>query len=122
MNKRLTFLASAFYTAVILLFLLLSPGVGAGCAAGSGIIVEDVEIRGNRRIPRETILYYVQSKQQDRFDLSLAQRDLSIDHSDGGCSTLWRPSFHRRRAKRRKDHHFPGQGISQSSATFNTGV
>src|SRR5262249_13362573 len=33
-------------------------------------------IRGNRRIPRESILYYVQSKQQDRFDLNLAQRDL----------------------------------------------
>ncbi|HKX27647.1 MAG TPA: outer membrane protein assembly factor BamA [Blastocatellia bacterium] len=38
--------------------------------------MEDIEIRGNRRIPRESILYYVQSKPQDRYDLSLAQRDL----------------------------------------------
>src|SRR2546422_44010 len=38
--------------------------------------VEDVEFRGNRRIPRESVLYYVQSKPQDKFDLSLAQRDL----------------------------------------------
>ncbi len=38
--------------------------------------VEEVEIRGNRRIPRESVLYYVQSKPNDRFDLSLAQRDL----------------------------------------------
>ena len=35
-----------------------------------------MEIRGNRRIPKESILYYVQSKPQDRFDLALAQRDL----------------------------------------------
>jgi outer membrane protein insertion porin family len=35
-----------------------------------------VEIRGNRRIPRESVLYYVQSKPQDRFDLGLARRDL----------------------------------------------
>src|SRR4030095_16736252 len=42
----------------------------------SEAFVEEVEIRGNRRIPRESVLYYVQSKPQDRFDLGLAQRDL----------------------------------------------
>jgi outer membrane protein insertion porin family len=78
MNKRLTFLASAFYTAVILLFLLILgvPASAQVAQPGQESFVEDVEIRGNRRIPRESILYYVQSKQQDRFDLSLAQRDL----------------------------------------------
>src|SRR5262249_55293787 len=38
--------------------------------------VGDIEICGNRRIPKESIFYYVQSKPQDRFDLALAQRDL----------------------------------------------
>src|SRR5262245_61043914 len=51
------------------------PALAQSPQAGEAV-VEDVEIRGNRRIPKESILYYVQSKPQDRFDLSLAQRDL----------------------------------------------
>ncbi|HQR31964.1 MAG TPA: outer membrane protein assembly factor BamA [Blastocatellia bacterium] len=71
MTKRITFLASA----LILVFLTL-VSVRPAFSQNQDVFVEDVEIRGNRRIPRESILYYVQSKQQDRFDLSLAQRDL----------------------------------------------
>lgn len=40
------------------------------------VLIEDIEIQGNRRIPRESILYYIQSKPGDRFNLSQAQRDL----------------------------------------------
>jgi outer membrane protein insertion porin family len=77
MTTRLRLLASAFIIAII----SLSAGRPAqaqaqAAAAGQDVLVEDVEIRGNRRIPRESILYYVQSKPQDRFDQSLSQRDL----------------------------------------------
>src|SRR5262245_22376670 len=44
--------------------------------AGDKSIIEDIEVRGNRRIPRESILYYVQSKPQDPLNLNLALRDL----------------------------------------------
>ncbi|MCI0660879.1 MAG: outer membrane protein assembly factor BamA [Acidobacteria bacterium] len=39
-------------------------------------IIEDIEIHGNRRVPSESILYYVQSKPQEPFNLNLALRDL----------------------------------------------
>jgi outer membrane protein insertion porin family len=48
----------------------------AQTAQGQDVLVEDVEIRGNRRIPKESILYYVQSKPGDRYSQALAQRDL----------------------------------------------
>lgn len=78
MTTRLRLLASAFIIAIISLSAGRIALAQAAPAAGAGqdVLVEDVEIRGNRRIPRESILYYVQSKQQDRFDQSLAQRDL----------------------------------------------
>src|SRR5215475_7350769 len=74
MTRGLFFLASAIVIAIVL-FISVSPAL-AQSSQTSEAFVEDVEIRGNRRIPRESVLYYVQSKPQDRFDLSLAQRDL----------------------------------------------
>lgn len=71
MTKRITFLASA----LILVFVTL-VSVRPAFSQNQDVFVEDVEIRGNRRIPRESILYYVQSKPQDRYDINLAQRDL----------------------------------------------
>jgi len=71
MTKRITFLASALIL-VFVTFVSVRPAF----SQTQDVLVEDVEIRGNRRIPRESILYYVQSKPQDRFDLNLAQRDL----------------------------------------------
>jgi outer membrane protein insertion porin family len=73
MSKRITFWASAFFLVFVL---LVSPSTTTAQQAGQESFVEEVEIRGNRRIPRESILYYVQSKPQDRFDQNLAQRDL----------------------------------------------
>jgi outer membrane protein insertion porin family len=78
MTRRVTFLAGAFILAIISLVsirhvLAQAPQSAAG---GQDVVVEEVEIRGNRRIPRESILYYVQSKPGDRYDLGLAQRDL----------------------------------------------
>ncbi|HMV83188.1 MAG TPA: outer membrane protein assembly factor BamA [Blastocatellia bacterium] len=71
MTKRIPFLASA----LILAFITLVPARPA-FSQNQDVFVEDVEIRGNRRIPKESILYYVQSKPQDRFDQNLANRDL----------------------------------------------
>src|SRR5499433_3919675 len=71
MTKRITFLASALFL-VFVTFVSVRPAF----SQNQDVFVEDVEIRGNRRIPKESILYYVQSKPQDRFDLNLAQRDL----------------------------------------------
>jgi outer membrane protein insertion porin family len=73
MCKRITYLASAIF---LVLVLQLLTSTAAAQQAGQESFVEEVEIRGNRRIPRESILYYVQSKPNDRFDQNLAQRDL----------------------------------------------
>src|SRR5262245_31439609 len=74
MTRGVFFLASAIVIAIVS-FVPTSRALAQSPQA-SEAFVEDVEIRGNRRIPRESILYYVQSKPQDKFDLSLAQRDL----------------------------------------------
>jgi outer membrane protein insertion porin family len=73
MSKRITFLASAFFLVFVL---VASSSTATAQQAGQETFIEDVEIRGNRRVPRESILYYVQSKPQDRFDQNQAQRDL----------------------------------------------
>jgi outer membrane protein insertion porin family len=67
MFKRSVFVAVAVFIALI---------SALTCFGQSQQSVEEIEIRGNRRIPRDTILYSIQSKPQDRFDLNLAQRDL----------------------------------------------
>src|SRR5215467_4993180 len=74
MTRGLFFLASAIVIAIVL-FISVGPALAQSPQAPESF-VEEVEIRGNRRIPRESVLYYVQSKPQDRFDLSLAERDL----------------------------------------------
>lgn len=86
MTKRFKQQASALIAALIpafglvsLLFVLalvLVRPVRAQQPTGQDVLVEDVEVRGNRRIPKESILYYVQSKPGDRYSQALAQRDL----------------------------------------------
>src|SRR5262245_47557617 len=74
MTSGVFFLASAVVIAIVS-FVSISPALARSPQATEAF-VEEVEIRGNRRIPRESVLYYVRSKPQDRFDLGLAQRDL----------------------------------------------
>src|SRR5262244_2108974 len=74
MTRGVFFLASAIVIAIVS-FVTVRPALAQSPQA-SEAFVEEIEIRGNRRIPRESVLYYVQSKPQDRFDLSLAQHDL----------------------------------------------
>jgi outer membrane protein insertion porin family len=75
MTRGVFFLASAIILAAVSLVSVVSAQAQSP-QAGAEAVVEEVEIRGNRRIPKESILYYVQSKPQDRFDLGQAQRDL----------------------------------------------
>src|SRR5262249_29951886 len=74
MTRGVFVLATAIVIAIVS-FVSVMPALAQRPQA-SEACVEEVEIRGNRRIPRESVLYYVQSKPQDRFDLRLAQRDL----------------------------------------------
>src|SRR5215510_8849267 len=75
MTRGVFFLASAIFLATVSL-VSVGPALAQNPQVGAEAVVDEVEIRGNRRIPKESILYYVQSKPLDRFDLALAQRDL----------------------------------------------
>ncbi len=77
MTKRFNLQTSALIAAIFSAFLslmIVRPVLAQ--QAAQDVLVEDVEIRGNRRIPKESILYYVQSKPGDRYSQALAQRDL----------------------------------------------
>ncbi len=77
MTKRFNLQTSALIAAIFSAFLLfVSVRPVLAQQAAQDVLVEDVEIRGNRRIPKESILYYVQSKPGDRYSQALAQRDL----------------------------------------------
>lgn len=71
------------------------------CVSAQEVLLEDIEIRGNRRIPKETVLYSIQSKPGDVYNETAIRRDfaavismgvfdpiaarlLSIDGSRGG--------------------------------------
>lgn len=68
---------SNFHRAItITLFTALSILVLPRLGLAQDVIIEDIEVRGNRRIPRETILYSVQSKPGDVYNEAAARRDL----------------------------------------------
>ncbi len=82
MSMHITLLLSSVYLASALLilhgqaFAQRTTRLTHSSRPGEESIIEDIEVRGNRRIPRESILYYVQSKPQEQFNISLALRDL----------------------------------------------
>jgi outer membrane protein insertion porin family len=80
MKGRISLSASAFLIALTYMSWPAEPILAQQAFPANqvtaDVFVEDVEIQGNRRIPRESILYYVQTKPQERFDPALAQRDL----------------------------------------------
>jgi outer membrane protein insertion porin family len=63
------------------------PPAGAPTAA-TDTLVEDVEIRGNRRIPRDTVLYYIQTKPGDKYSPDVAKRDLESILAQGWFDPL----------------------------------
>jgi outer membrane protein insertion porin family len=73
MTKRV----SLYFCAFILAFLSLysSRALAQQPPGAQDVLVEDIEVRGNRRIPRETILYYVQTKVGDRYSAELVRQD-----------------------------------------------
>jgi outer membrane protein insertion porin family len=74
MLKRITLpLASAF---AALLLLTFSAPVPAQDNQTQDAIIEEIEIRGSRRIPKESIFYYIQSKVNERYSEAQARRDL----------------------------------------------
>jgi outer membrane protein insertion porin family len=75
---------------ILVCFLLSLTGISsfAQQPAGQELPVEDIEIRGNRRIPKESILYYIQTKVGDRFSPELARRDLESIVTQGWFDPL----------------------------------
>src|SRR4029453_8893041 len=56
------------------------PALDLACAAGQKgpgavPVIDDIEVRGNRRVPVETILYHLESKRSDPYDPARARRD-----------------------------------------------
>jgi outer membrane protein insertion porin family len=79
MTRRISLSASAFIIGLTIIIWsepVLAQQSFPANQVTTEVFVDDVEIQGNRRIPRESILYYVQTKPQERFDPALAQRDL----------------------------------------------
>ncbi len=87
MTRRVCLLLSAFIVTFIWLSLAL-PAHARPLAVAQDVLIEDIEIRGNRRIPRETILFYIQSKPGDRYDRNLIQRDFEALLAQGWFDPL----------------------------------
>src|SRR5947209_12805839 len=47
------------------------------------VLVENVEIQGNRRIPAETVRQYIQTKKGDPFDPSVIDKDIQTLNAQG---------------------------------------
>ena len=65
---------------VSLLLALILSGSGLRAAQTPGARVEGVEIRGNRRIPSDTIKYRIQTKAGDVLNMEVIRRDVVGDH------------------------------------------
>ena len=70
MPKRITFCLFSLFICFFSLSVLAQQE-----ANQQDVLVEDVEFRGNRRIPKDTLSYSVTTKQGDRFNRAQAQRD-----------------------------------------------
>src|SRR5262252_8706819 len=84
-------LSIAFLSIIVLTSvrpLLAQQSPPASAAAATDTLVEDVEIRGNRRIPRDTVLYYVQTKPGDKYSQDVVRRDLETILAQGWFDPL----------------------------------
>jgi outer membrane protein insertion porin family len=64
-------------TLKLILFIFLSVCC-TGIAQAQDTLIEDIEVRGNRRLPKETILYNIQSKPGDVYREATARRDFEV--------------------------------------------
>ena len=69
--------------AVILFTTLSILTLPQAAPAQNAVVVEDIEVRGNRRIPKDTILYSVKSKPGDLYSEAAARRDFEAVISMG---------------------------------------
>ena len=87
MPKRISLSARTLFLAV-LSFISAIPVIAQNAAPAQDVLIEDIEVRGNRRIPRESILYFMQSKPGDRYNPDLARRDLEAIVGQGWFDPL----------------------------------
>ncbi len=69
MPKRITFLVVSVF------IIIFSIPVFAQQENGQDVLIEDIEFRGNRRIPKDTLSYSILSKPNERFVAAQVQRD-----------------------------------------------
>ena len=70
MPKRITLLFSS-----LLVLLFSFPILSQPPAPSQDVLVEDIEFRGNRRIPKDTLGYSIQTKKDDRYNPDQIRRD-----------------------------------------------
>lgn len=61
----------------IALLIIAAPRLSLAKDNPQDVLIEEIEIRGNRRIPKETILYSVQSKPGDIYSEAAVRRDFA---------------------------------------------
>jgi outer membrane protein insertion porin family len=61
---------------LLILFSSLSAALAQQRAAEPDVLIEDIIIEGNRRIPRESVLYYMQSRAGVRYSPEQVRRDV----------------------------------------------
>lgn len=69
-------LVSAAKCAFLALCILLFCSTAAVYARAQGQIIEDIDVKGNRRIPKETIMAKIYTRRGDVYDEASLQRDL----------------------------------------------
>jgi len=77
-------MSNLYRNIAIILFATLSVlALPRVAAAQNGMFIEEIEVRGNRRIPKETVLYSVQSKVGDLYNEGAVRRDFEAVISIG---------------------------------------
>jgi outer membrane protein insertion porin family len=62
---------------IIAIIYLMAMAAAGQRAFAQEVLLEDIEIRGNRRIPKETVLYSIQSKPGDVYNETAIRRDFA---------------------------------------------
>lgn len=116
--------ASRIRAVLILAFFLLSIGLPA-FAAQTGQVIESIDVKGNRRIPKESVLAHVYTHPGDIYDEIALQRDLRSVWNTGYFEDVrvereqspkgWRIYFYVREKPTIRDIDYKGlNSVSQS--------
>lgn len=77
----------AAFAAIALIVLIHTP-VSSAQPQDQTILVEDVVFQGNRRFPRESLLYYIQTRKGDPYNPAQLERDLQALWAQGFFSMI----------------------------------